>query len=50
MMELRQAGKEEMQGDEQSAKNANTGVTFSKSQQMFLLGATVYNVKLTENS
>jgi hypothetical protein len=49
MMELRNAGKEEMQGDEQSAKNANTGATFSKLQQMFSLGATVYKFKMTEN-
>jgi len=29
-MELRQAGKDEAQGDVQSEKNSNTGVTFSK--------------------
>jgi len=29
-MELRQAGKDEAQGDEQFAENANTGATFSK--------------------
>jgi hypothetical protein len=32
MIELRQAGKEEMQGDVQSEENANTGATFSKLQ------------------
>jgi len=29
-MELRQAGKDEQQGDVQSAENANTDATFSK--------------------
>jgi len=29
MMELRQAGKDEAQGDVQSARNANIGATFS---------------------
>jgi len=29
-MELRQAGKDELQGDVQSAENANTDATFSK--------------------
>jgi hypothetical protein len=38
MMELRQASKDEAQGDMQSAENANTGVTFSKLQQKFILG------------
>jgi hypothetical protein len=32
MMELRQAGKNEAQGDVQSEKNSNTGATFSKIQ------------------
>jgi hypothetical protein len=31
-MELRQAAKGEVQGDVQSAKNANSGATFSKLQ------------------
>jgi hypothetical protein len=32
MMELRQASKDEAQGEVQSAENANTGATFSKIQ------------------
>jgi len=32
MMELRQASKDEAQGDVQSAKKSNTGATFSKLQ------------------
>jgi len=32
-MELRQASKDEAQGDVQSEKNANKGATFSKLQQ-----------------
>jgi hypothetical protein len=32
MIELRQGGKEEAQGEAQSAKNANTGATFSMLQ------------------
>jgi hypothetical protein len=32
MMELRQASKDEAQGDVQSAENTNTGATFSKLQ------------------
>jgi len=31
-MELRQAGKDEQQGDVQSAENANTGAKYSKLQ------------------
>jgi hypothetical protein len=42
MIELRRAGKNEMQGDVQSAQNANTGATFSKLQQIVLLGLTEY--------
>jgi len=37
MMELRKAGKDDVQGDMQSAKNANIGVTFSKLQQNVIL-------------
>jgi hypothetical protein len=37
MMELRQADKDEVQGDVQSAKNANIGATFSKLQQNLIL-------------
>jgi len=36
-MELRQAGKDEAQGDVQSAKKANADATFSKLQQTFIL-------------
>jgi len=32
MMELRKAGKDEPQGDVQSAENANTGAKYSKLQ------------------
>jgi hypothetical protein len=39
MIELRQASKDEAQGDVQSAGNANTGDTFSKLQ---------YNIRLFE--
>ena len=42
MMELRQAGMDEAQGDVQSANNANTGATFSKLQQNAILGETGY--------
>ena len=37
MMELRKASKDEVQGDVQSAKNANIGVTFSKLQKNVIL-------------
>jgi len=42
MMELRKAGKDEPQGDMQSAENANIGVTFSKLQQNVILSETGY--------
>ena len=42
MMELRQADKDEAQGDVQSAENANTGATFSKLQHNIRLGETGY--------
>jgi hypothetical protein len=48
MMELRQASKDETQGDVQSARNANTGTTFSNLQQDLILGVTEYCVKLSE--
>jgi len=41
MMELRQASKDEGQGDAQSAKNANTGATFSKLKQNIILGVII---------
>jgi hypothetical protein len=37
MIELRQAGKDEMREDVQSAKNANIGSTLSKLQQILYL-------------
>jgi len=42
MMELRQAGNDEVQGDVQSAMKANTDATFSKLQQKCLLWETEY--------
>jgi hypothetical protein len=48
-MELRQASKNETSGDVQSAKNENTGATFSKLEQNFILGMTEYYVKLSED-
>jgi hypothetical protein len=42
MIELRQAGKDEMLGDVQSAKNAITGTAFSKLQQIFIFGVPEY--------
>jgi len=42
MMELRQASKDEAQGDVQSEKNANAGATFSKLQLSVILGETGY--------
>ena len=41
-MELRKAGKDEQQGDVKSAKNANTGVKFSKLQQNVILNERGY--------
>jgi hypothetical protein len=48
MIELRQAGKDEMLRDVQFAKNANTGSAFSKLQQIFIFGVTEYWDKLSE--
>ena len=42
MMELRQASKNEEQGDVQSAKKSNTGATCSKLQQNVILSETGY--------
>ena len=42
MMELRQASTDEVEGDVQSAKNSNTGATFSKLQQNVVLSETGY--------
>ena len=42
MMELRQAGNDEVQGDVQSAKISNTGATFSKLLQNVILSETGY--------
>jgi hypothetical protein len=42
MMELRQASKDEAQGDLQSAENANIGVTMSNLQHIIRLGETGY--------
>jgi len=42
MMELRQASKDEVQGNVQSAKNSKTGATFSKLQQNVILSETGY--------
>ena len=42
MMELRQASKDEAQGDVQSEKNPNTGATYSKLQLSVILGETGY--------
>jgi hypothetical protein len=36
MIELRQASKDEMKGDTQSAQNENTGETFGKLQYIFV--------------
>jgi len=41
-MELRKAGKDEVQGDVQSAENANTDPAFSKLQQNVILNETEY--------
>lgn len=48
MIEMRQAGKEEMEGNMQSANNSNPGATFSKLQQIHLSGVIGYYLKLTE--
>jgi predicted component of viral defense system (DUF524 family) len=42
MMELRRASKDEVQGDVQTAKNANPDATFSKLQHNIMLGDTEY--------
>ena len=42
MMELRKAGKDEVQGDIQSAKNVNTGATFRKLEENVILYERVY--------
>jgi hypothetical protein len=42
LIELRQASKDEMLGDVQSAKNENIGSTFSKIQQIFIFVVTEY--------
>jgi len=42
MMELRQASKDEAQGDVQSTKKSNTGATFSKLKHNITLGETGY--------
>jgi hypothetical protein len=42
MIELRQAGKDEMLRDWQSAKDVKTGSAFSKLQQTFIFGVTEY--------
>ena len=48
MMEMRQASQDEVQGDVQSAENANIGATFSRLRKNFILGVTEYLVKLSE--
>jgi hypothetical protein len=40
MIELRKADKDETPGDVKSANNVNTGETFSKLQQIFILVVT----------
>jgi hypothetical protein len=42
MMELRQASKDEAQGEEQSANNEDTGATFSKFEQHLILAVSKY--------
>jgi hypothetical protein len=42
MIELRKASKDEVLGDVQYEKHANTGETFSKLHQIFILGVTQY--------
>jgi len=42
MMELRKAGKDEVQGDVPSAKNVNTGATFRKLEENVILCETGY--------
>ena len=46
MMELRQAGRDEVQGDVQTAKKSNTGATFSRLLQNVILSETGYYVLL----
>jgi len=41
-MELRQAGKDEQQGDVQTAENANTGAKYSKLQLRVILEVEKY--------
>jgi hypothetical protein len=48
LIELRKATKDEAQGDVQSAKNANTGETFSKFHQLFIYGVTGYKFTFSE--
>ena len=48
MMELRQASKDEEQGDVQLAKKSNKGATFSKLQQNVILGGTRYSEKVSK--
>ena len=47
MMELKQASKDEVQGDVQSTDKVNTGATFSKLQQNLILQVTAYYIKLS---
>jgi len=42
MIELRQRGKDEVQGDVQSAENENTGAAYSTLQQNGILLVTEY--------
>jgi hypothetical protein len=42
MIELRNAGKDVMQGDVQSAKNANKGEPFGRLQKIFILRVIAY--------
>jgi hypothetical protein len=42
MIELRQASKDEMQGDVQIAGNENADETFSKLEQSFIFGVIEY--------
>ena len=45
-MELRQAGKDEPQGDVQSAENANTDATFSKLRFSVIIEVDKYYITL----
>jgi ribosomal protein RSM22 (predicted rRNA methylase) len=49
MMELRQAAKDEVQGNVQDTRNVNTGAMFSKLKQNLITEMTEYYVKLSEN-